>query len=185
MKINTSPAKQKASRHREASEQPKARDEQHYDRSDDLVTRVQAAKAAAQREIEDLGDPSEYDITSIRGQRKEDPADSTSLDIVNAPRDGRSGSIERIEVITPTCEGEKLARTSNSPAPDQKLYHVLVKPRRRNTTRRSIVPIRRSSRRSKKKAAPTLAYCSMSEPCLCSIRICEFRWCMIRPNVES
>jgi hypothetical protein len=52
-----------------------------------------------------------------------------SIDIVNARRDGRSRSIERIEVITLSREGEKLARQTNSFAPDQKLYHGLVKPR--------------------------------------------------------
>jgi hypothetical protein len=52
-----------------------------------------------------------------------------SRDLVNARRDGRSHSIERIEVITLTPAGEKLARLSNSFSPDQKLYHGLVKPR--------------------------------------------------------
>jgi hypothetical protein len=52
-----------------------------------------------------------------------------SVDIVNARRDGRSRAFERIEVITLTREGEKLARQSNSFEPDQKLYHGLVKPR--------------------------------------------------------
>jgi hypothetical protein len=52
-----------------------------------------------------------------------------SVDIVNARRDGRSRSAERIEVITLTRAGEKLARINDSFAPDQKLYHGLVKPR--------------------------------------------------------
>jgi hypothetical protein len=52
-----------------------------------------------------------------------------ALDLVNARRDGHSRSIERIEVITLTPAGEKLARVSNSFSPDQKLYHGLVKPR--------------------------------------------------------
>jgi hypothetical protein len=51
------------------------------------------------------------------------------VDIVNARRDGRSRSVERIEVITLTRAGEKLARMSNSFASDQNLYHGLVKPR--------------------------------------------------------
>jgi hypothetical protein len=55
--------------------------------------------------------------------------DLVSVDIVNARRDGRSRSVERIEVITLTRAGEKLARTSGSSPPDQKLYHGLVKPR--------------------------------------------------------
>jgi hypothetical protein len=50
-------------------------------------------------------------------------------DLVNARRDGHSRSIERIEVITLTPAGEKLARENNSFSPDQKLYHGLVKPR--------------------------------------------------------
>lgn len=52
-----------------------------------------------------------------------------SHDLVNARRDGRSRSIERIEVVTLTRAGEKLARVSNSFSSDQKLYHGLVKPR--------------------------------------------------------
>ena len=52
-----------------------------------------------------------------------------SQDVVNARRDGRSRSIERIEVITLTPAGEKLARLSNDFSPEQKLYHGLVKPR--------------------------------------------------------
>jgi len=55
-----------------------------------------------------------------------------SHDLVNARRDGRSRSIKRIEVITLTPDGEKLARESNSFSPDQKLYHGLVKPRESN-----------------------------------------------------
>ena len=43
------------------------------DRSGDHVARVRAAKEAAQREMESFGDVSEYDITIIRGQLKEDP----------------------------------------------------------------------------------------------------------------
>ena len=52
-----------------------------------------------------------------------------SVDIVNARRDGRSRSVERIEVITLTRAGEKLARRNDSFSRDQKLYHGLVKPR--------------------------------------------------------
>lgn len=52
-----------------------------------------------------------------------------ALDIVNARRDGRARPVERIEVVTLTREGEKLARSANAIDPDQKLYHGLVKPR--------------------------------------------------------
>jgi hypothetical protein len=55
--------------------------------------------------------------------------DLVSVDIVNARRDGRSRSVERVEVITLTRAGEKLARMGDSFPPDQKLYHGLVKPR--------------------------------------------------------
>ncbi len=55
--------------------------------------------------------------------------DLVSVDIINARRDGRSRSVERIEVITLTRAGEKLARLSGSFSPEQKLYHGLVKPR--------------------------------------------------------
>ena len=52
-----------------------------------------------------------------------------SLDIVNARRDGRARPVERLEVVTLTREGEKLARFVNEIDPEQKLYHGLVKPR--------------------------------------------------------
>ena len=43
------------------------------DRSNDHVARVRAAKEAAQREMESFGDVSEYDITIIQGQLKDNP----------------------------------------------------------------------------------------------------------------
>jgi hypothetical protein len=49
-------------------------EEQHIDRSFDHVARVREAKEAAQREMEEFGDVSEYDITVIQGQLKEEPA---------------------------------------------------------------------------------------------------------------
>jgi hypothetical protein len=75
MEINTSQAKQKATEPKESSKPAKARDRQHYDGSEDLVARVRAAKAAAQREMEAFGDPSEYEITIIQGQKKGDQSD--------------------------------------------------------------------------------------------------------------
>jgi hypothetical protein len=52
------------------------------DRSFDHVARVQAAKDAAQREMESFGDISEYDITTIQGQLKDESvtASQSSLD---------------------------------------------------------------------------------------------------------
>jgi hypothetical protein len=55
--------------------------------------------------------------------------DLVSVDIVNARRDGRSNSVERIEVITLTRAGEKLAQATSSFSSGQRLYHGLVKPR--------------------------------------------------------
>jgi len=49
-------------------------EEQHIDRSFDHVARVRETKEAAQREMEEFGDVSEYDITVIQGQLKEEPA---------------------------------------------------------------------------------------------------------------
>jgi len=42
------------------------------DFSSDHVARVRAAKAAAQREMESFGDPSEYDVIILQGQMKEE-----------------------------------------------------------------------------------------------------------------
>ena len=48
-------------------------DEQYMDGSLDHVARVRAAKEAAQREMESFGDVSDYEITIIQGQLKEEP----------------------------------------------------------------------------------------------------------------
>jgi hypothetical protein len=52
------------------------------DRTSDLVARVRAAKEAAQREMESLGDPSEYEVTIIYGQKKKEQsvASQSALD---------------------------------------------------------------------------------------------------------
>jgi hypothetical protein len=57
-------------------------EEKYMDRSIDHVARVRAAKDAAQREMESFGDVSEYDITVIQGQLREEPrtASQSSLD---------------------------------------------------------------------------------------------------------
>lgn len=47
--------------------------EQYMDRSFDHVARVRAAKEAAQRAMEAFGDISEYEVTIIQGQLKEEP----------------------------------------------------------------------------------------------------------------
>jgi hypothetical protein len=49
-----------------------SQDKRYYDRSDDMVARVRRAKEMAQGEMESFGDVSEYDITILQGQRKED-----------------------------------------------------------------------------------------------------------------
>jgi hypothetical protein len=48
-------------------------EDRYYDRSFDHVARVRAAKEAAQRRMEEFGDISEYDVTIIQGQLKEEP----------------------------------------------------------------------------------------------------------------
>jgi len=52
-------------------------DEQYLDRSFDHVAHVRAAKEAAQREMEEFGDISEYDVSVIQGQLREEPAAGT------------------------------------------------------------------------------------------------------------
>ena len=47
--------------------------EEHMDRSIDHVARVRAAREAAQHEMESFGDVSEYGVTTIQGQLKEEP----------------------------------------------------------------------------------------------------------------
>jgi hypothetical protein len=48
---------------------------------------------------------------------------------VNARRDGRGGKVERIEVVTLTEAGRKMARRLSGLPDDQQLYSGLVKPR--------------------------------------------------------
>ena len=67
-------------------------DEQYLDRSFDHVAHVRAAKEAAQREMEEFGDISEYDVSVIQGQLREEPAEATqsTLEFQNeAPADTR------------------------------------------------------------------------------------------------
>jgi hypothetical protein len=52
-------------------------DEQYIDRSLDHVTRVHAAKETAQRAMEAFGDVSEYDVTILQGQLKEEPTSAS------------------------------------------------------------------------------------------------------------
>ena len=73
-----SPRSSKRSR-QDTSEMPKRHsphrdvdDEDYMDRTFDHVARVRAAKEAAQRRMEAFGDVSEYDITIIHGQLKEE-----------------------------------------------------------------------------------------------------------------
>lgn len=56
-------------------------EEQHIDRSFDHVARVREAKEAAQREMEKFGDVSEYDITVIQGQLKEETASASQPEL--------------------------------------------------------------------------------------------------------
>ena len=50
-------------------------DQEYYDRSLDMVARVRAAKEAAQRKSEAFGDVSEYEVTTICGQKKNTPGE--------------------------------------------------------------------------------------------------------------
>ena len=47
--------------------------ERYYDRTMDMVARIRAAKEAAQRQMEEFGDPSEYEVRIIRGMKKNTP----------------------------------------------------------------------------------------------------------------
>jgi hypothetical protein len=66
-------------------------EETYMDRSFDHVSRVQAAKDAAQRQMESFGDVSEYDITILQGQLKEAPSppSQSSLDFQNGAKPDR------------------------------------------------------------------------------------------------
>lgn len=67
-------------------------DEQYLDRTFDHVAHVRAAKAEAQREMEEFGDVSEYEVSVIQGQLREEPAGGTQTTIEfqnDAPVDTR------------------------------------------------------------------------------------------------
>ena len=67
--------------HERPHRSPSSRDhEKYYDDSDDLVERVRRAKEAAQRKIEEFGDPSEYIVTKIYGRR-------TDIDYSKPPKE--------------------------------------------------------------------------------------------------
>jgi hypothetical protein len=65
----------------------------------------------------------ERDLAFLRERRLID------VHSVNARRDGRGGSVERIEVVSLTKEGQSLVRLTGGLPQDQKLYAGLVKPR--------------------------------------------------------
>ena len=69
--------------------------EEYMDRSIDHVARVRAAKDAAQREMESFGDVSEYDITIIQGQLKEDPT-TVSQSSLEFQSDGTTDTEEEV-----------------------------------------------------------------------------------------
>lgn len=54
-----------------------------------MVARVRAAKEAVQREMESFGDVSEYDITILQGQLKEEPVAPSQppLDFESQPKE--------------------------------------------------------------------------------------------------
>jgi hypothetical protein len=62
-------------------------EEKYMDRSIDQVARVRAAKEAAQREMESFGDVSEYDITIIQGQLKDEPTTGPSQNTLDFKQD--------------------------------------------------------------------------------------------------
>jgi hypothetical protein len=68
--------------------------EEYMDRSIDHVARVRAAKEAAQREMESFGDVSEYDITILLGQLKEEPADAPSQSSLDFQSDAPNEPLE-------------------------------------------------------------------------------------------
>lgn len=60
---------------------PRSAEQSYFDYGDDLVARVRAAKAEAQRQMESFGDVSEYDIRTIQGLKKESgDADASATD---------------------------------------------------------------------------------------------------------
>jgi hypothetical protein len=65
----------------------------------------------------------ERDLAFLRERRLID------VHSVNARRDGRSGKVERIEIVSLTKGGQSLVRLTGGLPQDQKLYAGLVKPR--------------------------------------------------------
>lgn len=64
-------------------------EEKYMDRSFDHVARVRAAKEAAQREMEAFGDVSEYTVTVLQGQLKEEPVPAASQDSLDLNGDAQ------------------------------------------------------------------------------------------------
>jgi hypothetical protein len=63
-------------------------DEQYLERSLDLVARVRTAKEAAQRKMDEFGDPSEYEVSIIQGQKRLD-LEETSQTVLNFEPDAK------------------------------------------------------------------------------------------------
>ena len=72
-----------------------AEEEQYLDRSFDHIAHVRAAKDAAQRNMEEFGDLSEYDVTILQVQLKEEPVRATQATLEfesHAARNVREGA---------------------------------------------------------------------------------------------
>ncbi len=49
------------------------RDGGHYDESMDMIERIRKLKEAAEKKMNAFGNPADYDVRIIRGQKKKEP----------------------------------------------------------------------------------------------------------------
>jgi hypothetical protein len=101
--------------------------ERYLDHSFDLVTRVRAAREAAQREMEAFGDVSEYEIRKIYGQR----TDITYHDVDQKEDGQKPSSHGDREVVSVQGQSGDTPRSDGSQATfDFKAEDATSQPRR-------------------------------------------------------
>ena len=66
------------------------RDSDHYDDSQDMIERIRKLREAAEKKMNAFGDPADYDIRIIRGQKTVAGAETQSTTAQNsAPEDSQ------------------------------------------------------------------------------------------------
>ena len=93
MKISTSQSPTPEEPNNNAAKETEPRQWPLPSYEDDLVARVRAARAEAERKMQEFGHPSEYVITKIQGQRTDLNYDGDEVTALDKTETGRNGKL--------------------------------------------------------------------------------------------